>query len=59
MTELIRNGLASAWFTSEWSAQQITEAYWIAKTLGLEPPTFEQPQYNMFTRERVEAECAP
>ena len=50
MTDVVRSGKATAWGTSEWSAQQITEAVWIAKTYGLEPPQFEQPQYNMFTR---------
>ncbi len=38
MTEIVRSGKAQAWGTSEWSAQQITEAYWIATMSGLEPP---------------------
>lgn len=59
MTDLIRCGKATAWGTSEWSAQQITEAVWIARAYGLEPPQFEQPQYNMFHRERFEQEYAP
>uniref|UniRef100_A0A7S3LB24 NADP-dependent oxidoreductase domain-containing protein n=1 Tax=Amphora coffeiformis TaxID=265554 RepID=A0A7S3LB24_9STRA len=59
MTDLVRSGKAMAWGTSEWSAQQITEAYWIATTQGLEPPTVEQPQYNMFHRERFEKEYFP
>ncbi len=50
MTDAVRNGMAMAWGTSEWSAQQITEAFWIARNLGLEPPQFEQPQYNMLHR---------
>ena len=45
--------------TSEWSAQQITEAFWIAKSEGLEPPQFEQPQYNMLHRDRFENEYFP
>lgn len=56
MTDLVRSGKAMAWGTSEWSAQQITEAFWVARTEGLEPPQVEQPQYNMFHRERVEKE---
>ena len=56
MTQMIRSGRATAWGTSEWSAQQITEAFWIAKNEGLEPPQFEQPQYNMLHRERFENE---
>ena len=59
MSDAVRGGLASAWGTSEWSAQQITEAVWIARTMGLEPPQFEQPQYNMFHRDRVEQEYHP
>jgi len=59
MTDAVRAGLATAWGTSEWSAQQITEAFWIARTMGLEPPQFEQPQYNMFHRQRLEQEYHP
>ena len=59
MTDLVRHGMATAWGTSEWSAQQITEAVWIARTMGLEPPQFEQPQYNLFHRDRLEREYHP
>ena len=59
MTDIVRNGMATAWGTSEWSAQQITEAVWIARTMGLEPPQFEQPQYHLFHRARVECEYHP
>jgi aryl-alcohol dehydrogenase-like predicted oxidoreductase len=34
MTDAIRRGKATAWGTSEWSAQQFTEAVWIARTYG-------------------------
>jgi voltage-dependent potassium channel beta subunit len=53
---LIDQGKAFYWGTSEWSAQQITEAYGIARREHLIPPLMEQPQYNMFHRERVELE---
>lgn len=59
MSELVRSGKAMAWGTSEWSAQQITEAFWIAREGGLEPPQVEQPQYNMFHRDRFETEYFP
>ncbi|CAE7480832.1 KCNAB2, partial [Symbiodinium microadriaticum] len=59
MTDAVRSGKATAWGTSEWSAQQITEAVWIARVHGLEPPQFEQPQYHMFHRERFEEEYHP
>jgi voltage-dependent potassium channel beta subunit len=54
MNFLINQGLAFYWGTSEWSADQIMEAYSIARQFDLIPPLMEQPQYNMFTREKVE-----
>ena len=56
MTELIHQGKVRYWGTSEWSAQQIMEAHMVARQFGLIPPTMEQPQYNMFTRQRFEIE---
>ena len=56
MTELIQRGDVLYWGTSEWSAQELMEAYAVARQYGLIPPTMEQPQYNMFTRYRVEVE---
>ncbi|HDD55984.1 MAG TPA: voltage-dependent potassium channel subunit beta [Chloroflexi bacterium] len=53
---VINQGKAFYWGTSEWSAQQIMEAYSIARQEHLIPPLMEQPQYNMFHRERVEVE---
>ncbi|RLD04692.1 MAG: aldo/keto reductase [Chloroflexota bacterium] len=53
---LINQGKAFYWGTSEWSAQQIMEAYGVARRERLIPPLMEQPQYNMFHRERVEVE---
>lgn len=47
------------WGTSEWTSQQITEAFWVAKVNGLVPPSMEQPQYSMLVRDRVEVEYAP
>jgi len=59
MTDLVRQGKVLYWGTSEWTARQLTEAYELAYRLGLEPPTMEQPQYNMIHRERVEVEYHP
>jgi voltage-dependent potassium channel beta subunit len=59
METLIRQGKILYWGTSEWSAQQIQEAYGIARERGWTPPTMEQPQYNMLHRDRVEREYAP
>jgi len=58
MSYLIDSGRAFYWGTSEWSAEQIREAYHIARRERLVPPTMEQPQYNMLHRERVEKEYA-
>ena len=56
MNDLIRQGKVLYWGTSEWSAEQIAEAVGVARALGLQGPTMEQPQYNMFVREKVERE---
>ena len=58
MNHVINQGKAFYWGTSEWSAQQITEAYAIARREHLIPPTMEQPQYHMFHRQKVEKEFA-
>lgn len=56
MDQMIREGKALYWGTSEWSAEQIRKAYDFARQEHLRPPLMEQPQYNMFHRERVERE---
>lgn len=58
MNLLIQQGKAFYWGTSEWSATQIMEAYGVARREHLIPPVMEQPEYNMFARQRVEAEYA-
>lgn len=58
MTHIINQGKAFYWGTSEWSALQLQEAYAIARREHLIAPTMEQPQYNMFHRERFEKEYA-
>jgi voltage-dependent potassium channel beta subunit len=59
MHNLVLQGKIIYWGTSEWSAQAITEAHGVARGLGLTPPTMEQPQYNLFERQKVEAEYLP
>lgn len=59
MSHLVDRGKAFYWGTSEWDAREIAEAYHIAREERLVPPTMEQPEYNMFHRERVEKEYAP
>lgn len=58
MNYILDQGMAFYWGTSEWSADQIMQAHAIARREHLTPPTMEQPQYNMFYRERVEYEYA-
>jgi voltage-dependent potassium channel beta subunit len=59
MHTLIQQGKILYWGTSEWSAEQITEAYNIAVKHHLIAPSMEQPQYNLLHRERFEVEYAP
>ena len=56
MHQIIQQGKAFYWGTSEWSAQQIVEAHAVARREHLIPPLMEQPEYNMFHRQRVEKE---
>ena len=59
MHDLVAQGKVLYWGTSEWTAQQLTEAYAVARDNNLTPPTMEQPQYNMFARDKVEGDFAP
>ena len=59
MHNLITQGKVLYWGTSEWSAQQLTEAYAVARDLKISAPVMEQPQYNLFHREKVEGEFLP
>jgi voltage-dependent potassium channel beta subunit len=59
MHNLITQGKVMYWGTSEWTAQQLTEAYAVAERYNLTPPTMEQPEYNMFERQKVESDFIP
>ncbi len=56
MDYIIKSGYAFYWGTSEWSTAQIREAFRVAEKYNCILPIAEQPQYNLFTRERVEHE---
>ena len=56
MHQLIMQGKILYWGTSEWSAQEITEAHAMAERHHLIGPVMEQPQYNMLHRDKVEVE---
>ena len=53
---LIDTGKAFYWGTSEWSADEISEAWRVAERYKLTGPLMEQPQYNLLAREKVEKE---
>lgn len=59
MNHVIDHGWAFYWGTSEWSAQQITEAWAVAGRLDLVGPVVEQPEYNLLSRHKVELEYLP
>lgn len=56
MHDIVSRGKAVYWGTSEWSAAEIMEAWSIADKHHLHKPIMEQPQYNMFSRRKVEYE---
>jgi aryl-alcohol dehydrogenase-like predicted oxidoreductase len=58
MHQMIESGKALYWGTSEWSAEEIREAWGIAEKHHLHKPQMEQPQYNLFNRRKVEQEFA-
>ena len=58
MSDLVHQGKVLYWGTSEWSAQEIAQAYAVARECHLVPPTMEQPMYNLFGRFRFEKEYA-
>ncbi len=58
MSDIIAAGKAHYWGTSEWSAAEIAAAWHVADKHHWHKPVTEQPQYNLFHRDRVEHEYA-
>jgi voltage-dependent potassium channel beta subunit len=58
MSDLITQGKALYWGTSEWSAADVRAAWHVADRHHLHKPVVEQPQYHLFHRKRVEEEYA-
>jgi voltage-dependent potassium channel beta subunit len=56
MHHLIAQGKILYWGTSEWSGVEIMEAHRVAQHYGLIGPSVEQPQYNLFERNKIENE---
>ncbi|HKH87632.1 MAG TPA: aldo/keto reductase, partial [Acidimicrobiales bacterium] len=59
MHDIVTSGKALYWGTSEWPAEALLEAYEVCDRHHLRRPAMEQPQYNLFSRERVEEEYRP
>lgn len=56
MNTLINQGKILYWGTSEWSGVEIMQAHAVAKDYKLIGPQVEQPQYNLFHRDKMENE---
>lgn len=54
MNTLIQQGKILYWGTSEWSGVEIMEAHRVARDYRIIGPSMEQPQYNLFERNKVE-----
>jgi len=59
MHNLVTQGKILYWGTSEWTAEEIDQAYTFAIENNLTPPSMEQPQYNLLDRDRFEVEYEP
>lgn len=59
MDQMIRQGKALYWGTSEWPVQAIEMAYDFSVKNMLHRPLVEQPQYNLIHKDKVEKEFAP
>lgn len=59
MHDLIIQGKVLYWGTSEWSGEQLRIAIDFCTKHNLHCPVVEQPQYNIFHRERFEKDLAP
>ncbi len=56
MHNIVEQGKAFYWGTSEWSVAEIVEAIAIAERHHLHKPVMEQPIYNLFARHRFSGE---
>ncbi len=54
MNTLIQQGKILYWGTSEWSGVELMEAHRVAQHYRLIGPSVEQPQYNLFERNKIE-----
>ena len=54
--QIIEEGHAFYWATSEWSADRVMEAFVVCDRLGMIRPIADQCEYNMLTRKKMESE---
>jgi voltage-dependent potassium channel beta subunit len=59
MHDIVSQGKALYWGTSEWKTTQLRAALEIAERNRLRMPVVEQPLYNLLTRSNVEQDLAP
>lgn len=59
MHNLVQQGKVLYWGTSMWSGAEIMEAHRVAQQYCLIGPVMEQPQYNMFERNKMEMDYLP
>jgi voltage-dependent potassium channel beta subunit len=59
MDDLVRQGKVLYWGTSEWSGEQLRNAYEICEKYGYYKPQVEQPQYSLISREKFEKDTQP
>ncbi len=59
MNYLLNQGKALYWGTSEWPSWMIRAAHDFARREHLIPPLMEQPEYNMFNRQKLEVDYLP
>ena len=58
MSDMVSQGKALYWGTSEWTADEIRTAIDVAERHHLNKPVTEQSEYNLLNREKVEVEYA-
>eukprot|EP01022_Parablepharisma_sp_SALTPOND_P004595 TRINITY_DN120603_c0_g1_i1.p2 TRINITY_DN120603_c0_g1~~TRINITY_DN120603_c0_g1_i1.p2 ORF type:complete len:408 (-),score=33.89 TRINITY_DN120603_c0_g1_i1:48-1271(-) len=56
---LISKKKAFYWGTSEWTPEQIMEAFEVCERLGLIKPSVEQPDYSLLYRKNMEVDLVP
>lgn len=59
MDDLVRQGKIIYWGTSEWTSEQLGEAFEICEKHGYYKPQVEQPQYSLIAREKFEVDVQP